>query len=92
MNRGKTHAYFTWAAEHAMVDDYEYASNDLPLPASDDDVALRPAPLWTGERRPQYIVKADDDAFIMLGELERRLRVAPRSMAYWGCKLSSLPS
>jgi hypothetical protein len=35
--------------------------------------------------RPDYVMKADDDSFIMLGELERRLRVIPRTLAYWGC-------
>ncbi|ORX33532.1 hypothetical protein BD324DRAFT_639680 [Kockovaella imperatae] len=84
MNQGKTHAYFTWAAEHAMVDDYDFATYDLPVPASQSDVAARPKPVQKGERRPDYIVKADDDSFIMLGELERRLRVIPRKMAYWG--------
>ena len=33
-----------------------------------------------------YVLKADDDTFIFLDELERRLRMAPRTMAYWGCE------
>lgn len=37
--------------------------------------------------RPDYVMKADDDAFIMLDELEKRLRVTPRTLTYWGCKL-----
>jgi hypothetical protein len=36
-------------------------------------------------RRPDYVMKSDDDAFIMLDELEKRLRLTPRSMTYWGC-------
>jgi hypothetical protein len=36
--------------------------------------------------RPDYIVKADDDSFIMLAELEARLRVLPRKGVYWGCE------
>ena len=43
-------------------------------------------PVYRGERRPDYIVKADEDSFIVLGELERRLRVAPRRLTYWGCE------
>ena len=89
MNAGKTHAYFTWAARHAMVPDIEHSILDLPVPASSADVASIPAPVHRGERRPQYIVKADDDSFIMLGELERKLRVVPRNMAYWGYLVKS---
>lgn len=36
--------------------------------------------------KPDYVLKADDDSFIMLGELERRLRIAPRDKAMWGCE------
>lgn len=35
--------------------------------------------------RPDFIVKADDDSFILLAELEARLRVLPRNGVYWGC-------
>lgn len=45
------------------------------------------SPVYRGEKRPDYIVKADEDSFIVLGELERRLRVSPRRLTYWGCKL-----
>lgn len=37
--------------------------------------------LW---KKADYVVKADDDAYIVLEELERHLRVAPRQMTYWG--------
>lgn len=62
MNSGKTHAFFAWAAENAMV------------------------PSLTGERRPDYVAKADDDSFIMLGEMEKRLRVLGGVKVYWGCE------
>lgn len=75
MNSGKTHAFFSWAAENATVPHWEYPTDD--------------APVYKGERAPAYVVKADEDSFIMLGELERRLRVAPRSKAYWGCTCCS---
>jgi hypothetical protein len=31
-------------------------------------------------------MKADDDSFLNLAELERRLRILPRTKAYWGCE------
>lgn len=90
MNSGKTHAFFTWAADYASVPDVEYVLDDSDLldqtSEALDDVRVKA--VHKGERKPDYIVKADDDSFIMLGELERRLRVAPRSKAYWGCKFT----
>lgn len=97
MNNGKTHAFFSWAAENATVPDWEYPSH----PRSDSNNAnsgtghgieaaqggMLQAPVWRGEKKPQYVVKADEDSFIMLGELERRLRVVPRMKTYWGCEL-----
>jgi hypothetical protein len=91
MNSGKTHAFFSWAAEHATVPEIEYVLDDSEtseLAEQLDDARVKA--VVKGDKRPDYVVKADDDSFIMLGELERRLRVAPRSMAYWGCKLSLL--
>lgn len=67
MNKGKTHWFFSWAAENAMV----------------------PSTSRTGkpsEKRPDYVAKADDDSFIMLGEMEKRLRVLGGSKIYWGCQ------
>lgn len=93
MNSGKTHAFFTWAADYASVPDIEYVLEDSELVASDQGVEVlddaRVKAVYKGERKPDYVVKADDDSFIMLGELERRLRVAPRTKAYWGCKSGS---
>ncbi|QRV78401.1 glycosyltransferase family 31 protein [Ceratobasidium sp. AG-Ba] len=54
MNQGKTHAYFSWARDHALVP-----------PASGVE--------WV---RPEYVVKTDDDSFVVLDELEARLRVS----------------
>ncbi|WVQ97693.1 hypothetical protein IAU59_004807 [Kwoniella sp. CBS 9459] len=91
MNSGKTHAFFSWAAENATVPDWEYPSQVVPAEQEDtDDTAEktvateRAKPIWKGEKRPSYVVKADDDSFIMLAELEKRLRVAPRNKAFWG--------
>lgn len=88
MNSGKTHAFFTWAADYASVPDVEYVLDDSDLIDATGDFLddVRVKAVHKGERKPDYIVKADDDSFIMLGELERRLRVAPRTKAYWGCK------
>lgn len=76
MNSGKSHAYLTWAATGATVPHYEYTRQE-----DGHTIAV-----YKGERPAQYVIKADDDAFLMLGELERRLRVAPREKAYWGCE------
>lgn len=87
MNSGKTHAFFTWAADYASVPDVEYVLDDSEMLEHGeflDDPRVKA--VTKGERKPDYVVKADDDSFIMLGELERRLRVAPRSKAYWGCE------
>lgn len=89
MNSGKTHAFFTWASQHATVPDIEYVLDDSEVVEQGDQLDdARIKAVVKGEKKPEYVVKADDDSFIMLGELERRLRVAPRSMAYWGCKYS----
>lgn len=81
MNSGKTHAFFTWAAENAWVPPathpnrlFSYSNHSTPSPplASHDPQAIDPARNWV---RPDYIAKADDDSFVMLAELEARLRV-----------------
>lgn len=81
MNNGKTHAYFTWAAEHAWVPapvsalpfSYTNETSKAPALAPHDPAPLHGAPShWV---RPDFVVKADDDSFVMLGELEARLRV-----------------
>lgn len=70
MNNGKTYHYFSWAAEHATVPAYEYPKVGQAI--------------YKGEKRPAYIAKADDDAFIVLSELERHLRASPRKLTHWG--------
>src|SRR5258706_16091997 len=81
MNSGKTHAYFTWAAEHAWVPapvnalsfSYTNQTSKAPSLAPHDPVPFHGAPShWV---RPDFVVKADDDSFVMLAELEARLRV-----------------
>lgn len=104
MNRGKTHAYFQWAAENATVPflrAVDQQTSQRPLGAHLDeprqrgnghgqtrevlggtaDQPQRYQVLW---KKADYVVKADDDAYIFLQELERHLRVAPRQMTYWG--------
>ena len=86
MNSGKTHAFFSWAAENATVPDWEYpAFRREQAQTNGENVYAMSAPVRRGEKPPAYVVKADEDSFIMLGELERRLRVAPRTKIYWGC-------
>jgi hypothetical protein len=89
MNQGKTHTFFSWAADNATVPDYEYPSHPRSEASAQLFAAQRergevPAPIYRGEKKPDYIAKADDDAFIMLGEFERHLRVTPRTKTYWG--------
>lgn len=70
MNKGKTYQFFQWAAENATVPVYWQDGQQFGV----------------GFQQADYVAKADDDAFIVLSELERHLRVAPREMTYWGCK------
>lgn len=73
MNQGKTYSFFNWAAENATVPVYwRDARNQYGV----------------GFQKADFVVKADDDAFLVLSELERHLRVAPREMTYWGCEYS----
>lgn len=97
MNSGKTHKFLSWAAENATVPDYAWSLPSTTAPPGSSAAAmttttntLPPAlnplasPIYKGEKRPDYVFKADDDSLIVLGELERRLRVAPRSLTFWG--------
>ncbi|KAG2023521.1 hypothetical protein CC2G_001166 [Coprinopsis cinerea AmutBmut pab1-1] len=91
MNNGKTHTFFSWASLNAWVPPvYNVSEPPLPR-FSYSNYTASPPPLaphdpisaWHNIRshrpkpwiRPDYVVKADDDAFIMLAELEARLRV-----------------
>ena len=73
MNKGKTHAFFQWANENATIPVFYHS----PSRQQEIGVAFKKA---------DYVVKADDDAFLVLSELERHLRVSPREQTYWGCK------
>ena len=87
MNSGKTHAFFSWAADNAWVPPpaqsyqsklFSYTNTNRtgspPPPAPHDPPPnpLAPKSRWVP---PDYVVKADDDSFVMLAELEARLRV-----------------
>lgn len=76
MNKGKTHSFFKWASENATLPFY------YSLPGDDSMSSVGVA-----FKKADYVVKADDDAFLVLSELERHLRVSPRQHTYWGCKL-----
>ncbi|KAH0590769.1 hypothetical protein H2248_000894 [Termitomyces sp. 'cryptogamus'] len=91
MNRGKTHTFFSWAAINAWVPpvysnisvtppSFSYSNHTASPPA----LAPHDSPhAWQDQYtavpqswvRPDYVVKADDDSFVMLAELEARLRV-----------------
>lgn len=90
MNSGKTHTFFSWAYLNAWVPpvytdsrlppprfSYSDHTSIPPTLAPHDpvqawrDQALNETQYWV---RPDYVVKADDDAFVMLAELESRLR------------------
>ncbi|KAI0052870.1 glycosyltransferase family 31 protein [Auriscalpium vulgare] len=92
MNGGKTYTFFTWAAQMAWVPplyfntqtplpqhSYSNHTNMPPRLAAHDpphtwaDLASEDPLDWV---RPDFVVKADDDSFVMLAELEARLRVA----------------
>lgn len=107
MNRGKTHAFFQWASENATVP-VNYRSvtpaETVPGSAADaygavqaDAVTMAGKPgevvkIGVGFKKADYVVKADDDSFLVLSELERHLRVSPRRKTYWGCKRFCLDS
>lgn len=81
MNKGKTYTFFTWAANEATV----------PACFHRREGGRRTADCH-GRTAPQYVIKADSDSFVMLPELERRLRVLPRERLYWGRELASCSS
>ncbi|KAF7310887.1 Glycosyltransferase family 31 protein [Mycena chlorophos] len=91
MNGGKTYTFYSWAALNAWVPpvysetgttahSFSYASRTTTPPALaphdpalawKDQLAATPSQ-WV---RPDFVVKMDDDSFVMLAELEARLRV-----------------
>lgn len=78
MNKGKTFRYFEWASENATVPVYYSRPGEAGLVDGVRQVGV-------GFKKADYVVKADDDAFIVLSELERHLRITPRENTYWGC-------
>lgn len=83
MNSGKTHTFFSWAAVNAWVPPMELGFPSYPISYSNitgiqsamaqhDPHTPNSYRAWV---RPDFIVKADDDSFVMLSELEARLRV-----------------
>ncbi|CAH7670190.1 hypothetical protein BY996DRAFT_4589609 [Phakopsora pachyrhizi] len=99
MNRGKTFAYFSWASQNATVPFY-YHQVQEPEPKTGingiggvkahDPNNSQNLKLAVGFKKADFVVKADDDAFIVLSELERHLRVAPRTKTYWGYLIRNL--
>ncbi len=91
MNAGKTHTFFSWSAINAFVPpifkpsatpalEFSYVNSTSPPPelaphdpqiARTDALSEKPKP-WV---RPDFVLKVDDDAFLMLAELEARLRL-----------------
>lgn len=93
MNQGKTHAFFKWANENATVPIYYKPPHNskrigklTPSPPNNDLDGSRMETYNLGFKKADYVVKADDDSFLVLNELERHLRVAPRTNMYWGCE------
>ncbi|CAE6486243.1 unnamed protein product [Rhizoctonia solani] len=95
MNEGKTYAYFSWAYEHALVPPQNPSSNATGANPQTNFPRHDPSSgAFSDWVKPDYIVKTDEDSFVMLAELEARLRVehykarmqAPTEdpLVYWG--------
>lgn len=95
MNQGKTHAFFKWANENATIPFYyKPPSNSKRIGKLTPDNRFnndgqQVEAYNLGFKKADYVVKADDDSFLVLNELERHLRVAPRTNMYWGCEYHS---
>ncbi|CAO1631586.1 unnamed protein product [Jaminaea pallidilutea] len=85
--RGKSYSFFQWAAENATVPILRPASIPNSVTGGKMQGTARAGNghfydvAW---KKVDYVVKADDDTFMILHELERHLRVAPRKLTYWG--------
>lgn len=91
MNGGKTHTYFSWASINAWVPPVYTNSTVPPANFSYSNFTASPPSLaphdalhaWKDQHsggskswtRPDFVVKVDDDSFVMLAELESRLRL-----------------
>ncbi|KEI37533.1 glycosyltransferase family 31 protein [Mixia osmundae IAM 14324] len=86
MNRGKTYAFMRWAAENATIP-FNYVPQHGRTQSLQGGTITQPVSV--GFRKADYIVKADDDSFLVLSELERHMRVSPREKSYWGYLINS---
>ncbi|KDN48861.1 glycosyltransferase family 31 protein [Tilletiaria anomala UBC 951] len=95
MNHGKTFEFFRWASENATIPIVlgppasPAWSSQSPSSSSSKEQVPENGGLEVGSRKVRwkmadYVVKADEDAFIVLSELERHLRIIPRTKTYWG--------
>ncbi|PPQ80805.1 hypothetical protein CVT25_001930 [Psilocybe cyanescens] len=91
MNNGKSHTFFSWAAINAWVPPVYKPSTVPPPSFSYSNFTSTPPSLATHDPflawqdvgsgkpkpwvRPDFVVKVDDDSFVMLAELEARLRL-----------------
>jgi len=90
MNSGKTHSFFSWASLNAWVPPIYATSLLAPRFSYSNFTSLSPplaphdSPLaWEDQAsefpkrwsRPDFVIKVDDDSFVMLAELEARLRL-----------------
>ncbi|KAA1123153.1 hypothetical protein PGTUg99_016656 [Puccinia graminis f. sp. tritici] len=97
MNRGKTHAFLNWASQNATIPVYFHPLHEPKPKTGVNGIGGVMSPdgmetinVGVGFKKADFIVKADDDSFIVLSELERHLRVAPRTMTYWGYLIRNL--
>lgn len=97
MNSGKSWAFFSWAATESWVPPiYFNTSKPAPAVSYSNQTSPPPAlaphdPLHAQREsdrfspkpwvRPDYVVKVDDDSFVMLAELEARLRLEMHNKA-----------
>ncbi|KAH9486956.1 Beta-1,3-galactosyltransferase pvg3 [Psilocybe cubensis] len=91
MNNGKSYTFFSWAAINAWVPPVYNPSTVPPPSFSYSNFTSEPPSLATHDPylawqdvnsgkpkpwvRPDFVVKVDDDSFVMLAELEARLRL-----------------
>ena len=81
----KTYEFFRWAAENATV---PVLVPGKPTTPSKNLVRIGQQAYEVRWKLVDYVLKADDDAFIVLDELERRLRALPRHLLHWGYKIA----
>ena len=77
----KTLGFLRWAAENATVPVLVPSSSPSAVHIGHKTYEVR-------QKFVNYVLKADDDAFIVLEELERRLRAIPRQLSHWGYKIA----